>query len=102
MEGLIRGSVGLNFVFLGSSFFAEQNLKKKEIAKACPKLVLEETRFEQCSCRRELSNKSDIFIIDLLVSRLHSVHKSRYLVGSVLGRRANQLLRSGMLLIPYP
>jgi mTERF domain-containing protein len=27
-------------------------------------------------------NKSDIFI-DHLVSRLHSVHKSRYLVGSV-------------------
>jgi len=54
---------------------------EKEEAKAVLNLFLKKQGLSNAVAARTI-NKSDIFI-DHLVSRLHSVHKSRYLVGSV-------------------
>jgi mTERF domain-containing protein len=54
---------------------------EKEEAKAVLTLFLKKQGLSNSVASRTI-NKSDIFI-DHLVSRLHSVHKSRYLVGSI-------------------
>lgn len=54
---------------------------EKEEAKAVLTLFLKKQGLSNAIAARTI-NKSELFI-DHLVSRLHSVHKSRYLVGSV-------------------
>jgi mTERF domain-containing protein len=54
---------------------------EKEEAKAVLTLFLKKQGLSNAVASRTI-NKSDLFI-DHLVSRLHSVHKSRYLVGSI-------------------
>lgn len=54
---------------------------EKEEAKAVLTLFLKKQGLTNAAAARTI-NKSDLFI-DHLISRLHSVHKSRYLVGSI-------------------
>lgn len=55
---------------------------EKEEAKAVLTLFIKKQGLSNASAARTI-NKSDAFV-DHLISRLHSVHKSRYLVGSFL------------------
>ncbi|GMH24730.1 hypothetical protein Nepgr_026573 [Nepenthes gracilis] len=55
---------------------------EKEEAKAILNLCLKKQGFSNSAASRAI-NKSDVFV-DHLVSKLHSVHKSRYLVGREL------------------
>lgn len=54
---------------------------EKEEAKAVLTLFLKKQGLTNAAAARTI-NKSDLFI-DHLIARLHSVHKSRYLVGSI-------------------
>lgn len=55
---------------------------EKEEAKAVLTLFLRKQGLSNAVAARVI-NKSELFI-DHLVSRLHTVHKSRYLVGSII------------------
>lgn len=74
-ESRVDGSLSLRVV--SPTLLAAE----KEEAKAVLTLFLKKQGLSKAVAARTI-NKSDLFI-DHLVSRLHSVHKSRYLVGSI-------------------